>query len=73
MRVSLIGPGAIGGTVGFALAESGKCELTICANRPFEWDARNGVVQRLGKMHGIATPVADTIVPILKAMSDGPA
>ena len=37
--------------------------------KPLEWDARNGVVARLGRKHGIATPVADTIVPILKAMS----
>ncbi|MEJ0044435.1 MAG: ketopantoate reductase C-terminal domain-containing protein [Rhizomicrobium sp.] len=37
--------------------------------KPLEWDARNGVVARLGAKHGIATPVADTIVPLLKAMS----
>jgi 2-dehydropantoate 2-reductase len=37
--------------------------------KPLEWDARNGVVQRLGKKHGIATPVADVIVPLLKALS----
>jgi len=37
--------------------------------KPLEWDARNGVVSRLGRKHGIATPVADTIVAILKAMS----
>lgn len=37
--------------------------------KPLEWEARNGVVQRLGAKHGIATPVADTIVPILKALS----
>jgi len=37
--------------------------------KPLEWDARNGVVSRLGAKHGIPTPVADTIVPLLKAMS----
>jgi 2-dehydropantoate 2-reductase len=37
--------------------------------KPLEWDARNGVVSRLGAKHGIATPVADTIVPILKSLS----
>ncbi len=37
--------------------------------KPLEWDARNGVIQRLGVKHGIATPVADTIVPLLKALS----
>jgi len=37
--------------------------------KTLEWDARNGVVARLGAKHGIATPIADTIVPFLKAMS----
>ncbi len=37
--------------------------------KPLEWDARNGVVARLGAKHGIPTPVAETIVPLLKAMS----
>jgi 2-dehydropantoate 2-reductase len=35
------------------------------AGRPLEWDARNGVVQRLGRRHGVATPVSDVIVPLL--------
>ncbi len=35
MRVTLIGPGAIGGTVAAALALGGKHALTICANQPF--------------------------------------
>jgi 2-dehydropantoate 2-reductase len=39
--------------------------------KPLEWDARNGVVQRLGAQRGIATPVADVIVPLLKALSAG--
>jgi 2-dehydropantoate 2-reductase len=37
--------------------------------KPLEWDARNGVVQRLGAKHGILTPVSDVIVPLLKALS----
>lgn len=37
--------------------------------KPLEWDARNGVVQRLGRKHGIPTPISDVIVPILKSMS----
>jgi 2-dehydropantoate 2-reductase len=39
------------------------------AGRPLEWDARNGVVQRFGRRHGIATPVSDVIVPLLAAAS----
>jgi 2-dehydropantoate 2-reductase len=39
------------------------------AGRPLEWDARNGVVVRLGARHGIATPVSDVIVPLLAAAS----
>ncbi|MEJ0044436.1 MAG: 2-dehydropantoate 2-reductase N-terminal domain-containing protein [Rhizomicrobium sp.] len=33
-RLALIGPGAIGGTVGFALLEKGA-DLVVCANRKF--------------------------------------
>jgi 2-dehydropantoate 2-reductase len=39
------------------------------ADRPLEWDARNGVVQRFGRRHGIPTPVSDVIVPLLAAAS----
>jgi 2-dehydropantoate 2-reductase len=39
------------------------------AGRPLEWDARNGVVARLGAGHGIPTPVSDVIVPLLAAAS----
>ena len=39
------------------------------AGRPLEWDARNGVVARLGARHGVATPVSDVIVPLLAAAS----
>ncbi|NJI58926.1 oxidoreductase [Microbacterium oxydans] len=42
------------------------------AGRPLEWDIRNGVVRRLGRTYGIATPVSDVVVPLLAAASDGP-
>jgi 2-dehydropantoate 2-reductase len=42
------------------------------AGRPLEWDARNGVVRRLGIRHGIPTPVSDVIVPLLAAASGDP-
>lgn len=40
------------------------------AGRPMEWDARNGVVVRKGRKHGIATPVSAAIVPLLRALSE---
>jgi 2-dehydropantoate 2-reductase len=43
------------------------------AGRRLEWEARNGVVQRLGARHGIPTPVTDVIVPLLAACGSGPA
>ncbi|AHF77271.1 2-dehydropantoate 2-reductase [Sodalis praecaptivus] len=42
------------------------------AGQPLEWDSRNGVVQRCGRLHGIATPISDLVVPLLAAASDGP-
>ncbi|MGP9434556.1 oxidoreductase [Ewingella sp. AOP8-B2-18] len=42
------------------------------AGRQLEWDIRNGVVQRYGRKHGIATPISDLVVPLLAAGSDGP-
>jgi 2-dehydropantoate 2-reductase len=39
------------------------------AGRTLEWDARNGVVSRLGARHGVPTPVSDVIVPLLAAAS----
>jgi 2-dehydropantoate 2-reductase len=39
------------------------------AGRPLEWDARNGVVARLGRRHGLPTPVSDVVVPLLAAIS----
>ena len=37
------------------------------AGRALEWDARNGVVRRLGSRHGIPTPISDVVVPLLAA------
>ncbi|POP46831.1 2-dehydropantoate 2-reductase [Superficieibacter electus] len=42
------------------------------ANRPLEWDIRNGVIQRCGRSKGIATPISDVLVPLLAAGSEGP-
>jgi 2-dehydropantoate 2-reductase len=42
------------------------------AGRRLEWEARNGVIRRLGRRHGIATPVSDVLVPLLAAL-DPPA
>ncbi len=42
------------------------------ANRPLEWDIRNGVVSRKAAAHGLATPISDVLVPLLAAASDGP-
>lgn len=42
------------------------------AGRPLEWSTRNGVLLRLGRAHGIPTPISDLLVPLLAAASDGP-
>lgn len=41
------------------------------AGRPMELDARNGVICRLGRQHGIATPYNDMAVALLAAMVRG--
>ncbi|QXI31132.1 oxidoreductase [Pseudomonas vanderleydeniana] len=41
------------------------------AGRPLEWDIRNGIIARRGRVHGIATPISDVLVPLLAAASDG--
>ncbi|MDA3625555.1 2-dehydropantoate 2-reductase [Saccharopolyspora sp. WRP15-2] len=38
-----------------------------CAGRELEWDARNGVISRVGAAHGIPTPISDVLVPLLAA------
>ncbi|HGA2728311.1 TPA: ketopantoate reductase family protein [Enterobacter hormaechei] len=42
------------------------------ADRPMEWDIRNGVIQRYGRRHGIAVPISDVVVPLLATGSEGP-
>ncbi len=41
------------------------------AGRALEWEARNAVIGRLGRRHGVATPVSDTVAALLHAASDG--
>jgi 2-dehydropantoate 2-reductase len=41
------------------------------AGRRLEWEARNDVIRRVGREHGIATPVSDVLVPLLAALSPG--
>ena len=38
------------------------------AGRQLEWDARNGVIARLGARHGIPTPVSDRVTAELAAI-----
>ncbi len=38
------------------------------AGRPLEWDARNGVIARLGARHGLPTPVSDRVTAELAAI-----
>jgi 2-dehydropantoate 2-reductase len=42
------------------------------ADRPLEWDIRNGVIARKAAEHGLATPISDVVVPLLAAASDDP-
>jgi len=42
------------------------------AGRPMEWDARNGVIVRLGALHGVATPANAMASTLLSAMSWSP-
>lgn len=42
------------------------------AGRPLEWDIRNGIIARRGRVHGVPTPISDILVPLLAAASDGP-
>lgn len=37
--------------------------------RPLEWEARNAVVSRLGRVHGIPTPCNDLVTAVLRACS----
>lgn len=42
------------------------------ASRPLEWEARNGVIGRRARLHGVPTPIGDLVVSLLAAASDGP-
>ncbi|MBF4630965.1 oxidoreductase [Clavibacter michiganensis subsp. phaseoli] len=42
------------------------------AGRPLEWAARNGIILRRARAHGLPTPLGDVLVPLLAAASDGP-
>ncbi|HZQ31828.1 MAG TPA: oxidoreductase [Mycobacterium sp.] len=42
------------------------------AQRPLEWDIRNGVILRKAAAHGLAAPISEVLVPLLAAASDGP-
>jgi 2-dehydropantoate 2-reductase len=42
------------------------------ANRPLEWDVRNGVILRKARRHGLPVPISEVVVPLLAAASDGP-
>ncbi len=54
-------------------ADMGSSILTDrSADRPLEWDIRNGVILRRGRAHGIPTPISDVLVPLLAAASEGP-
>jgi 2-dehydropantoate 2-reductase len=41
-------------------------------HRRMEWDIRNGVIIRKARVHNLATPISDIVVPLLAAASDGP-
>lgn len=41
------------------------------AGRRLEWDSRNGIIARRGRVHGVPTPISDILVPLLVAASDG--
>ena len=42
------------------------------AGRPMEWDARNGVIVRLGALHGVVTPANAMASTLMSAMSWSP-
>jgi 2-dehydropantoate 2-reductase len=42
------------------------------AQRRLEWDARNGVIVRRARRHGLSTAIGDVLVPLLAAAGDGP-
>jgi 2-dehydropantoate 2-reductase len=67
-----LGPGTVDDVVGQFADMPGDLGTSILfdrlAGRRPEWEARNGVIRRLGARHGIPTPVSDVLVPLLAAL-----
>ena len=42
------------------------------AQRPLEWEIRNGVILRKARSHGLPAPISEVVLPLLAAASDGP-
>lgn len=71
--ITIIGPGAIGGTVAAWLAQD-SIHADRLAGRPTEIGVRNGAVVRIGERHGIDTPMNRLTVTLIKAAGiPGPA
>lgn len=57
---------------GFAGGDPERVNAMLLARRegrPLEWDARNGAVGRIGRMHGIPTPYNDAVAALLSAIN----
>jgi 2-dehydropantoate 2-reductase len=46
-------------------------EQDVAARRPTEWAALNGAVSKRGRMHGVPTPVNDTLAALLEGLTQG--
>lgn len=58
-----------------AMPAHGTTSLAVdrAAGRELEWDARNGVIGRVGRRYGVPTPVSDVVSALLAAASDAAA
>jgi 2-dehydropantoate 2-reductase len=56
------------GLVGIAPDSLNSMQIDREAGRPLEIEARNGIIVRLGRKHGIPTPRNETAVTLLEAM-----
>ncbi len=67
-----VGPDTVEETIGLVerLAPDQGTSMLFdrLAGRQLEWDARNGVIARLGARHGIPTPVSDRVTAELAAI-----
>ncbi|HET8953708.1 MAG TPA: 2-dehydropantoate 2-reductase [Solirubrobacteraceae bacterium] len=67
-------PGAVGELLAYYRDLPGDLGTSMLfdaeAGRALEWEARNGVVRRLGALHEIPTPISDVVVPLLAAASE---